>query len=367
MTDHVCCYIIIQDLVLRKYITKIFQNLYEYSMAQSKSKTPAAPPLFADAKTAWVLTDGTKGMEVQSMGLAQRMELAVTRIEIKPKGIVRNMPRLAGYMPMPAALKSAAKSGWPDVIITTGRRMAGLSILARTKSRGKSKTIHIQDSKLPPALFDLVIVPSHDKLRGSNVMVTTGSLNAIDGDAITASAAGLADPVRKLKKPLVAFLVGGSNRRYNVDYHHYVALGEYAAGLGHATDSGLVFIPSRRSLAEAARGIRKGIENAWGDPEFWIWDGTGANPYPGILDMADIIVVTSDSVNMTCEACFTGKAVYSYDFKPETGRIALFHMIMQEGGYTRSTALLTPYNFMSDTGKTLDETGRIADILTGRK
>ena len=39
---------------------------------------------------------------------------------------------------------------------------------------------------------------------------------------------------------------------------HYIALGEYAAGLGHATESSVVFIPSRRSLADASRGIEKG-------------------------------------------------------------------------------------------------------------
>ena len=67
---------------------------------------------------------------------------------------------------------------------------------------------------------------------------------------------------------------------------------------------------------------------------------------------------------MTCEACFTGKAVYSYDFRAETGRIALFHRIMQEGDYTRS-AIVTPYNFQVDQGKMLDEMGRIARLLTG--
>ena len=336
-------------------------------MKSEISKDADHPPIFADARTAWVLTDGTKGMEVQSMGLARRMGLETTRIELTPPALIRHFPRYAGVMPLPKEIRLAAASGWPDVIITTGRRMAGLSILARRKSRGRSRTIHIQDAKLPPGLFDRVIVPSHDRLRGGNVLVSTGSLNAIDEAAISDAARSIPEPVRRMKKPLIAFLVGGSNRRYRVEMQDYQALGEYAAGLGHATESGLAFIPSRRSLGDAARGIRKGIDNAWGDPDYWIWDGAGANPYPGILEWADLIVVTSDSVNMTCEACFTGKAVYSYDFREETGRIGLFHRIMQEGGYTRSAGILTPYNFLVDSSKKLDETGRIAQLLTGRK
>ena len=334
-------------------------------MKSDKSYATDTSPMFADARTAWVLTDGTKGMEVQSMGLARRMHLDITRIELKPPKLVRNFPRLAGFLPLPGAIRKAAATGWPDLIITTGRRMAGLSILTRARSGGRSRTIHIQDAKLPPSLFDLVIVPSHDKLRGDNVLVTTGSLNALDETVITDAAESLPEPVRRLKKPLIAFLIGGSNRRYQVEMEHYIALGEYAAGLGHATESSVVFIPSRRSLADASRGIRKGLDNAWAKPEYWIWDGAAGNPYPGILGLADVIFVTSDSVNMTCEACFTGKAVYSYDFRAETGRIALFHRIMQEGGYTRSAGIVTPYNFQVDQGKMLDETGRIARLLTG--
>lgn len=336
-------------------------------MKSEKVKNSETHPDFADAKTAWVLTDGTKGMEVQSMGLAERMGLDVLRIELTPPSIARHFPRLAPFMPMPSAIREAARQGWPDVIITTGRRMAGLSIMSRYKSGGRSKTIHIQDAKLPPSLFDHVIVPSHDRLRGENVLVTTGSLNALTQETISKASQTVPEPIRRMKKPLIVFLIGGSNRRYRVEMHDYQVLAEYASALGIGTESGLVFIPSRRSLADAARGIRKGIENSWGDPEYWIWDGSGGNPYPGILDWADVIVVTSDSVNMTSEACFTGKAVYTYDFREETGRIALFHRIMQEGAYTRSTGILNSYNFTVDSGKKLDETGRIARLLTGRK
>ena len=133
-------------------------------MKSTKSYATDTSPMFADARTAWVLTDGTKGMEVQSMGLARRMHLDITQIELKPPKLVRNFPRLAGFLPLPGAIRKAAATGWPDLIITTGRRMAGLSILTRARSGGLSRTIHIQDAKLPPTFFDLVIVPSHDKL-----------------------------------------------------------------------------------------------------------------------------------------------------------------------------------------------------------
>ncbi len=49
------------------------------------------------------------------------------------------------------------------------------------------------------------------------------------------------------------------------------------------------------------------------------------NPYPWILNAADAIIVTADSVNMTSEAACTRKPVYVAELKPESGRVALFH------------------------------------------
>ena len=75
--------------------------------------------------------------------------------------------------------------------------------------------------------------------------------------------------------------------------------------------------PSRRSppaLAAAA-------EQAARDFPSLIWRGEGANPYPQFLAHADMLVVTGDSVNMTGEACATGKPVYVFSSRRRIGQI----------------------------------------------
>lgn len=325
---------------------------------------------FSDAKTAWVVSDGTKGMEVQSIGLAERMGLETTIIRLPIPKLIRSMPRLGRmpFMGLPAEIKPFAQAGWPDVIITTGRRMAGLSILLKRLSKGRSRTIHIQDPKLPTSFFDLLIVPSHDQLRGDNVMVTTGSLNMLTPQKIKDHAQNLPELVTVLAKPLIVVMIGGSNRRYTVNEGDLYGLGEYINALAHATDSSVAFVPSRRSHEMAAQCIRKRM--GYGlvtTPSYWIWDPEeDENPYPGLLDLATVVVVTSDSVNMTSEACLSGKPVYRYDFRNEKGRIGMFHRIMDEGGYTKPLDPTTAALFPGKAGDTLDETGRIAAILTGR-
>lgn len=329
---------------------------------------PAETAPFADARTAWVISDGTRGMEVQSIGLAERMQLAIEVIRLEP-GFYRRFPKLAllPLAPLPRALAQASKNGWPDVVITTGKRMAGLSMLVRRRSRGKTRSIHIQDPKLPAQYFDWMVVPSHDRLRGENVLVTTGSLNALTPERIGEASQNLPEVAASLRSPLIVFMIGGSNRRYKVHWPDYFKLGEFAGAIAHATEASLAFIPSRRSLEEAGEAIRTALKAAKSSPAFYIWDGEDDNPYPGILGRATAVVVTSDSVNMTSEACLSGKPVYSYNFREESGRIALFHKILKEGGYTRDSWDLQPYTFPESPGPGLDEAGRIAAILTGRR
>ena len=322
----------------------------------------------AGARTAWVVSDGTKGMEVQSAGLAERMGLEVQLVRVMAASPVGRVPSLAllPFTPLPAPLAEAASSGWPDVVVTCGRRMAGFSMMVRRRSGGATRSIHIQDPRLQPARFDWLVVPSHDRPRGGNVLVTTGSLNDLTPMKIAEAAQGMEPGIAELPRPVLAIMMGGSNRRYKVRRRDYLALGEYAAATAEATGASLVFVPSRRSLGEAGDAIREAVGSSPASPAFHIWDGSSGNPYPGLLGHADAVVVTSDSVNMASEACLSGKPVYRYDFRKETGRIGLFHRIMEEGGHIRPAAAIAPGSFPDAPGPALDETGRIARLLTGR-
>ena len=327
--------------------------------------------IYANSGSIWVVSDGTKGMEVQSTGLAERMGLAPKIIRLKPSSLLRHIPELgkSRLYPLPSILAEVVKNdGWPDIVITTGRRMAGLSILLRAKAGGKTRTIHIQDPKLPAHLFDHLIIPSHDKLRADNVILSLGSLSPLTASKISKNAKRLAPEIHNLPRPRIAVMVGGSNRRYNVNEADFIRLGQYLNALAHATNGGLAIIPSRRSHHNAAPIIaaQMGVDLI-STPEYFIWDGRSTNPYPGILDIVDAVVVTSDSVNMTCEACSSGKPVYRYDFKEETGRIAFFHQMMEEAGFIKPLEPIDASSFPSEPGPALDETGRIADFLIGRE
>src|SRR5690606_27230614 len=81
-------------------------------------------------------------------------------------------------------------------------------------------------------------------------------------------------------------------------------------------------------------------------PDTYFWDGSGDNPYTGILAAADYIIVTEDSVSMTSEALATGKPVHIASLDGGARRLDKFHRLLREQGYTRPfTGLLEEWSY----------------------
>jgi mitochondrial fission protein ELM1 len=65
-----------------------------------------------------------------------------------------------------------------------------------------------------------------------------------------------------------------------------------------------------------------------------LWTGGGENPYPSFLAHADVLIVTADSINMTSEACATGRPVYVFEAKL-SDKHARFQLALRRYGATR--------------------------------
>ena len=64
----------------------------------------------------------------------------------------------------------------PSYIITTGKRMAGVSVALKFILKDKVITIHIQNPKLPFEYFDLLLVSEHYYITSKNFIQTKGAL-----------------------------------------------------------------------------------------------------------------------------------------------------------------------------------------------
>jgi uncharacterized protein len=331
------------------------QVTYSYQLDQdgdiALSASAPSPPSGKTAETngkkpqIWVISDGTAGMRLQAIALGEALiatdttnQTSLDDIIIKPSWWLRHLPRLVPFLP------KALLSPWlrsiggrlskdkPAIIITCGRRMVGTSIALNRLSKAYAvgtRTIHIQDPRLPPHYFDILIVPQHDPARGANVLTSMASLNRLDMPKIADAANQLGEKWRTLPAPRVAVLLGGTNRRYAISAMMAKYMAKRLADFATKTGASLALIPSRRTPANLVTQLTAAL----GSLPHAVIDQAENNPYPGILGLVDAVIVTSDSVNMISEATITGLPILIAEWQSETGRIGAFHDAMMAAGH----------------------------------
>ena len=287
-------------------------------------------------RTVWVLSDGKPGMENQCLGLAEALMVLGAGAPV----VKRISPRFP-WSALPPQLWIAPLSGldgdpvappWPDILIATGRQTVAPALAIKMASGGKTFCIQIQNPVMGRDRFDLLAIPRHDRIEGANVVVTDGALHRVTPGKLAAEADKFQPMLADLPRPLVAVLIGGSNGQYRMTE---AVTRKLAADLGALCDrhgAGLAVTASRRT-GEANAAILRDVLAARGA---YVWDGTGDNPYFGLLGLADAIVVTTDSVSMVSEACATGKPVYVVELDGGSAKFARFHDNLRKAGITRA-------------------------------
>lgn len=255
----------------------------------------------------WSVTTGEAGMRSQALGLAEALGLPFEERRI---GLRRPWSWLPGHLcPFPLSGLDPAHDilapPWPDVLITCGRRSTAVSIAIRRLSRGKTLTVHLQYPQTPLAVFDLVVAHPHDGIDGDNVLLVETALHRVTPDALREARVEFAPSFSGYPSPRLGVLLGGRTRKGGFRESDVATLLE---GLdAHLDQGGSVLItPSRRTEPHvtAALQARYGA-----DPRVFLWDGTGDNPYFGILAFSDRVLATADSVSMVSEAIGTGSPV----------------------------------------------------------
>ncbi len=295
-------------------------------------------------------------MEAQAVGLAEALGLRAEIKSIRPSPVLRAFPALA-RLPFfaPTSGGDSLDPPYPALSITCGRRHAGASIALKRLSGGVTRTIHIQDPRLAPRLFDILVVPDHDPTRGPNVITTTGSLNRLNDGLLTREAARFTDQVARLPHPRVAVNLGGDTRQYRVDAAMAVRIAGSLLGLLERDGCGLMVTTSRRTGTPLMEALAPLAER----DDAVVWTGAGENPYLGFLGLADAVIVTADSINMVSEACSTGKPVHIMPLGKEPRRRARFLDTVRAQGLARHfTGALESW-----TPAPLRETERVAGLI----
>ncbi|MDE0047170.1 MAG: mitochondrial fission ELM1 family protein [bacterium] len=283
-----------------------------------------------NAIRSWIVTDGAAGLVRQCNGLASRLGLEPDRRTIVIRHPWKALP--PAFWPSPLSALSSRGDRlappWPHLVIASGRKSVAPTAAIRRKSGGRTVAIQIQNPTISPANFDLVIAPLHDRVKGANVIATTGSLHGLTRRALDEAADRHKGEVAHLPRPLILAAIGGPNQVYRFTCADARDLGRKLGAL----EGGLMVTVSRRTPPEAADVLMKELDPA----RSVIWQGNGSNPYEGWLGLADAIIVTSDSVNMATEACISGKPVFIAALPGGSEKFTRFHEALKRGGHARN-------------------------------
>jgi hypothetical protein len=296
-------------------------------MMQSETFSSSSPQL-DDARRCvagarcWVLTDGKAGDEAQCLGVAERLLLAPEVRRVTPRGLFALAMPFGGIDPKdaPHHAGSPLSPPFPDIAIASGRRAVAYLRRLKKEAGRATLTVFLKDPRIGAKAADLIWVPTHDRLRGENVLVTLSSPHRIS--PVRLATARTAPPPWGAGdgRPLLGVLLGGDSR-----HHHFTAedTARLIGAVGGLVETGLrpLVTPSRRTPPALAEAMRRLAARAHG----YFWDGTGDNPYLLLLAHADHLVVTADSVNMLGEAAATGTPI---------------HLFAPSGGHTKISAFV---------------------------
>ncbi len=295
--------------------------------------------------TLWRLTDGKPGHEKQTLGLAQalarlgevwRHDLPVTDHGVGPA----LMDWLLGRFPPGRGLPD------PDLILAAGHA-THLPALAARRARGGRIVLMMRPS-LPLALFDLCLIPAHDRPPARhNVLVTHGTLNCVE-------------PGRRHDPHRGLILIGGPSRHYRWDD------GRVAAAVREIVTA----TPKVRWRLTTSRRTTAGFLAALGSPEgleIRPWDATPPGWLEEELARSLQVWASPDSVSMVYEALTAGCQVglLELDAAPAS-RIAQDMNALAEQGAVTPYARWRETHVLSPAPAPLHEARRCAEAILRR-
>lgn len=282
----------------------------------------------------WVITDGNAGARSQAIGLAEGLGISYAEKKFRLKTIFRPF---APYIPFnylkfkTVDSDNLSDSKPPKLLIICGSRARAIGPYFKRKYGEKVFTIYIQDPRINPSYYDLVIVPQHDSATGKNVIKTDFALNRINEDKLVSELKQFAPLLNKYSEPKNVILVGGPTKKYKMDKEACEKLIKDISYIINKSKGSVLITPSRRTPKMVVNALKAiAVKNE----DVFLYDlKEPHNPFFAMLATADKVFVTNDSVSMVSEAAAAGKNIFVIPLKGNQGnKVArMFDSLLKEG------------------------------------
>lgn len=268
----------------------------------------------------WALLGARTGDNAQVETLAHRLgwdfeikQLAYNRLYAVSNTLLG--PTLRTVLPSHRAVLAPP---WPDLVIAAGRRSVAPARWIKSQSGRRTKLVQIGRPRAHLRLFDLVITsPQYGLPALSNVAHLAFPLTE-KCSATGEDSAEWEQSFRGLPRPWTGVLIGGATWPYRFDPADASRLAIELNQWVEKHGGSFLVSTSPRTPPGFAQALDNDLETLH---SFHKWTTGGHNPYRAILNLADKLIVTGDSVSLTADACATGAPVAIW--KPRSGSNAI--------------------------------------------
>jgi mitochondrial fission protein ELM1 len=255
----------------------------------------------------WALLGPHRGDNNQIIALAQALGLPYEEKPLEYNRLRSLQPVLLGatFQSVAANARAQLEGPPPDLTISTGHRSVPVVRELRRRSGGRMRAVHLGYPRISPAHFDLVVpTPEYPVPDALNVLRIPFALSPHVPKQIAETDLAL---LNSLPSPRTLFVLGGPTLYWELPVADMVAALRQLMDTAARDGGSVLAVGSPRTppelLSAVARELYKSrVPHLFAPPE-------GPPSYAAMIEAADSIFVTADSVAMVADAVGTGKPV----------------------------------------------------------
>lgn len=255
----------------------------------------------------WALLGPHRGDNNQVLALAEALGLPFEEKQLEYNQLRRVPPAFLGarFRSVETSCRGQLEGDPPDLTISTGLRSVPVVRELIRRSGGRTRSVHLGFPRISPRYFDVVVpTPEYPVPDGPNVFRIPFALTPHGARPIDQ---GDLDLLQAYPGPRRLFLIGGPTLYWRLPVDDMTAAVRKLLEAANRDGGSVIAVGSPRTPLELLDAVRRTLEAS--SVPFLFQPGDGPPSYPALIEAADEIYVTLDSVAMVADAVTTEKPV----------------------------------------------------------
>ena len=255
----------------------------------------------------WALLGPHRGDNNQILALVEALGLPFEEKRLDYNQLRRLQPWVLGasFASVEERCRKLIEGEPPDLTISTGHRSVPVVRELRRRSGGRTKSVHLGYPRISPKHFDLVVTtPEYPVPEAPNVLRIPFALTPHGAREVDQADRDL---LQAYPRPRRLLLLGGPTLYWELPANRIARTVSKLARAAGWEGGSVLAVGSPRTPPELLTAVRLTLESS--TVPFLFEPGDGPPAYPALIEAADEIFVTADSVAMVADAVTTEKPV----------------------------------------------------------